>query len=109
MFLDALSKACGFFSFYNFLGAKNILMGWRAQLNSKVFAQHIESLNLFPPPHTHTYIDIERVSSLTFVHPQVYQKNMWNLSLWRYPFWFQGEGRRSVKQPLAGPGETPQP
>lgn len=50
-----------FFSFYNSLGAKNTLIGWRAQLNSKVFAQHIESLDLFPPPppHTHRYRESE--------------------------------------------------
>lgn len=76
-------------------------MGWRVQFNSKVFAQHIESLDLFPPP-IHRY----RVSSLTLADPQVYQKNTWNLSLWRYPLWFQGEGRRAMKQPLLGPGET---
>lgn len=59
---------CFFFSFYNSLGAKNILMGWRTQLNSKVFAQHTESLDLFlHPPHMHRYIESElshiRVSS----------------------------------------------
>lgn len=59
-------------------------MAWRVQLNSKVFAQYVES-------------------SLAFAYPQVYQKSTCNLSLWRYPLWFQGEGRRAVKRPLADP------